>query len=152
MKHPVARKVLRPAIALALGLSLALTPVASVPALAGDQRAEQNVIAALIALGIIGLAIESSKNGQVTHEPPRQPDRSRVLPSRCLRTFDTPRGDRDFFGKICLRRNFDNFRRLPEQCERTIRVYNRDGDLRRRNVYGPRCLRDHGYRMAGRRY
>ncbi|MEO1308183.1 MAG: hypothetical protein AAFV38_09720, partial [Pseudomonadota bacterium] len=71
------------------------------------------------------------------------PHRSRtaVIPGRCLRTIETTRGPRNFFGRRCL--NEVGYRgNLPRECLRTL-------DLPRRTVqaYGQRCLANRGVRV-----
>ncbi|MEP5731560.1 MAG: hypothetical protein ABJL67_19550 [Sulfitobacter sp.] len=67
----------------------------------------------------------------------------KVLPSKCLRSFDTRRGHVRMFGSRCLNQNFKFANRLPQQCQ-----YVFDTSRGNRRGYDAHCLRDHGYRSA----
>ena len=54
---------------------------------------------------------------------------------------------RDFlaYGRRCLNRNYKHARKLPQDCQWQVRT-----DRGIRTVYGARCLRRDGWRVAGR--
>ncbi len=144
MTHLAPRFFLRPVVAMFLAAALAFTPVAASPARAGNDDAAK-VIGALIVLGLIGAAINHNSR---TNTAIPNPLHLKNLPGSCLKTFDTRFGNESFFGKRCLRNNFQNWAGLPAQCALTIQTENWNGNQVQRHVYQPRCLRQEGYRIA----
>ena len=142
----LSRVIFRPAIVLSLAASIALSPVSATSAEAhGSARGNDAFVAALVALGLIGI-IASNNNGQ--HSNQYQVPRAKRLPEQCLKTFRTRRGNRTAFGKPCLRNNFNFWRRLPDQCETRIRIRNNQHRWVWRRVFEPRCLENAGYRIV----
>jgi hypothetical protein len=68
----------------------------------------------------------------------------RALPSKCLRTLRTQRGDRQVLGARCVQRNYRHVNRLPSNCRRSVGT--RDGV---RNFWSTRCLSKNGFRVTG---
>ena len=69
-----------------------------------------------------------------------------ALPDRCLRFVENSRGrDRLVYGDRCLDRHYKFAAKLPERCKLLVRT-----DRRVREVYGARCLRRDGWRVASR--
>lgn len=147
MKPIAVKNITRAMTAFALAASLALTP-----ATAGPRRDNDDVaafIAALIAMGFIGAVISSHSDEFYEYDRYGHRFRAdRLLPARCLQTFETRQGDFDYFSARCLERNFDYYWRLPARCERTIRAFGHGDRTRRQEVYEPRCLRHEGYMVA----
>ncbi|MCP5036810.1 MAG: hypothetical protein GY945_04335 [Rhodobacteraceae bacterium] len=140
--------IMRPLIALSLAASIVLSPVSATPAQAGNNNAD-NFIAALVALGLIGIIIENN-NGR--GDPARHVSRSKRLPASCLKEYDLRHGrDKTLFSERCLRRNFRFFHSLPDQCAEKIRARTNHGRMRNHKVYRPRCLSRKGYVVAHRR-
>ena len=153
--------MLRTLAATALGLSLALTPLATAPAHALDDRQAAGIVAGAIILGL-GAALAQNGTVGVQVQPPRhyqrraydpypgygqhRLDRARILPGSCLRRVKSRQGTFGLFGPNCLARAGVNVRHLPRQCATEIRVGGRY-----RPAYGARCLQHNGWRVA-RRY
>lgn len=149
MQTALSRMIVRPLIAIAIAASLVLSPVSSTSLQAHSRPAgNDNFIAAMVALGLLGLIItnEAGKNGGHSGGGQWVPA-SKRLPGECLKTFQTTTGNKAYFGKSCLRNNFRWWRNLPQRCERTIRVIKRNGHIASRKIYRPRCLIDYGYRV-----
>ena len=149
MQTALSRMILRPLIAMAIAASLVLSPVTTNSAQAhGRPAGNDNFIAAMVALGLLGLIItnENGRRGGSAGSGQWVPA-SKRLPGECLKTYRTTRGDKAYFGKSCLRNNFRWWRDLPDRCERSIRITNRYGHISSRKVYRPRCLLDYGYRV-----
>ncbi len=146
MPSPIPRLLVRPLAAVALAASLVFSPLASAPARAHStpSAGTDNFIAALVALGLIGIIIanENGRDGDGYYVPP-----NKRLPAKCLKTFRTVNGPKTLFGKTCLENNFRWSARLPEQCLRSIRVV-RNGHIRIRQAYRPNCLERYGYRVV----
>ena len=134
-----------------VSLALATAPISATPARAADA---ENVIGILLGLGAlyaIGRSIDRDDKERATavrrsrQEPPRfqSPDRRRVLPAECLRTFETRNGPVRGFSRHCLKRTMHRVDRLPERCELQIRT-----DRGPRTIYAPRCLRRQGWQVA----
>lgn len=140
--------------AAAIGLTLAVAPIAAAPAQALDDRQAAGIIAGAV---ILGLGAALSQNGNVdvqvhSGQPHRGYGRSRrgsvrALPGNCLHHIDTRRGTYSVFGQRCLARSGVNLRHLPRRCETDIRV-----NRRLARVYEARCLQHNGWRVARRHY
>jgi hypothetical protein len=148
MLHTPIRLFTRPLIALGLAASIALTPVAAVPAKAGDDEMAA-FLAALTAMIVIGTVLDDGRY----HERGRGRHGvwywNKALPEHCLKSYRTRDGHRAYFTKRCLRHNYRGWRSLPAHCELTVRL--RDDYRHGRNritVYKPRCLRRAGYFIA----
>lgn len=142
----------RLALAATLGLALMVTAPTRVQA----QNNADGAVAAFLALGLIGLALGAGGQGQVTIEHGQrgyvddgryQPGRY-TLPSSCLREIGTGRGTERFMGRRCLKRNYAWTNTLPARCEERVRVWTRNGNLRSRDMFRMRCLRQEGYRIG----
>ncbi len=146
-----------------LAAVLAITSLTATPARAADQEDIARLLAGLAAVAIIGQAIRNeqekdkkkkkarkstsrrSYDSDGRYYDDRRYDRPRdrkLLPPRCLRSFDTRNGTRHGFGPRCLNRHYDYAHRLPDFCLTRIRV--EDGS---RRIYSARCLRNEGYRL-----
>lgn len=148
-------------IALIIAASVAITSLGATPVFAGEKETART-LAALLGIAIVGKIIhDKNKKGDLqVHVPQRQPtpplagDRviprpipdmvqRSLLPSHCLRVFDTYDGPLRVFGKKCLRRNYVYADSLPRYCLRRVETYR---GLRK--MYDARCLRYEGYQMA----
>lgn len=145
-------------------LSLTIAPV-QVAAEGMSERQVGQLLFGLVAAGIIGKVISDSNRrdraapvpvqDRQRHVAPlrqqqptgrnRQTQARNVVPSACLRSYDTQRGQQQIFGARCLERNFEYARHLPDQCLIRLRTY--DGP---QQGYTPGCLRDNGYRTDRR--
>lgn len=154
-------------IATILAASIAVSGLSAAPAAAGNDNLEKFLIGAGTLL-IIGTALEHQKKHGTVSRHKSQPDYAhgyghhhkkkkkyrkkhrKALPGYCLRRVDTRHGTVRMFGKRCLRNNYDYAHRLPERCKIKVRTW-RHGHKVKRVGYKPRCLRDYGYYVAGRR-
>ena len=154
MRKTVLSTVLASAIAL-------VCPTAPVVA---DDRTDQWIAGAIL-LGLLGAVISDSEgrvelrlndNRQVqprhvTPLVPRhqyqevRPRQTRALPAECLRRYNTRDGRIRLFDADCLETRFRGYRHLPLDCAVTIRSH---GSFE--SGFRPRCLREAGYRLAGR--
>ncbi len=145
MLTSIPRLLTRPFLAVTLAASLVLSPLTAAPAQAHTRQAANNdgFIAAMVALGLIGIIIanENGKNDAGYDVP-----RSKRLPAQCLQTYRTVDGRKTLFGKRCLDNNFRWAYRLPQQCLTTFRFW-RNGYLRTGAGYRPNCLARFGYRV-----
>ncbi len=142
----LSRKFLHPLAALSLAITLVVSPMSTTSAEAhGRPIRNGDFVAAMVALGLFGLII-TNEAGKRNGVPVSVPHNKR-LPESCLKTYDTPNGDRTAFSKSCLRNNFRGYSNLPSRCMDTLRTFDNYGYLRTTRVYRPRCLQDHGYRI-----
>ncbi|SEN74473.1 DUF3824 domain-containing protein [Palleronia pelagia] len=151
-------------LAAILGLGLATSPVSAPQAQAQiNQEQAGQLLAALAAIGVLGVAIDKYKDDRkdrerereraAERERERQRDRDRyrdhraerALPAVCQHRVETGRGLRAVYGKRCLQRHFPQARNLPRRCERIVHAFGRD-----RAVYGARCLQRQGWTVAQR--
>lgn len=143
----LSRTFLHPFIAVALALAITVSPMSSTSAQAqGHPIRNGDFVAAMIALGLFGLIVTNEagkRNGGITVTVPR----NKRLPDSCLKTYETPNGDRAAFSNSCLRNHFRGYRNLPSTCKGTLRFFDNYGYLRTTKVYRPRCLQNHGYRI-----
>ncbi len=159
-------------VAATLSASLALTPVAAVPAFAEPGGRDYSaLLLGLAAVGAIAVARKNERDrerreAEAAAEAARRAEveaRNRwredhrwreerhrrviTLPGRCVTEVRTNRGWSGALGERCLDRAGIRTERLPRQCAfdaRTERGW--------RTVYGERCLRNYGYVVeAGRR-
>lgn len=149
--------------ATAVAIGLAFQPA---PAAAGRDDVAR-VLAGLLTLGVVAAALNNANRSTATAAPVARrsaPDptvglrplgnqhsyggakTARVLPQRCLRTYQSQGRFYDAFGQRCLQRNFAAATSLPKQCQRSAW-----SDRGKRVVYAPRCLRRAGYRVEARR-
>lgn len=143
-------------IAAVLAASLTITGFSAAPARA-DAEDVAKVLLGLAIIGGIAHAIDNDNDAPDVSRRDTRPrrfddrrrihrDTRRVLPSNCLRSFETRRGTRWGFGARCLNRSDTHVGNLPQRCERR-------GETRRgrdRTFYGERCLANHGFRAARR--
>jgi hypothetical protein len=152
-------------------MAIAATTFSAAPAVADDER-NARAIAALLGIAVIGKIIHDNKNShapvagpiyqvnpnstapvykkpRVRTQPhphpqplPRRVNR-KLLPEKCLRSFQTRNGHVRMFPRRCLERNYDFVNRLPLNCG--VRV---NTDRGPRQGYGARCLRRSGYSLA----
>lgn len=160
---PVIPNMHRKFIAAVLAASIAITGFSAAPARADEDVAK--FIAGLVALGIIGAAINDAKKDDhhkgYQHQPKREvhkhyhtvKPKPAVKPKpHSVRRYDLPggclsgvkvRGEyKRFVSKHCLERNYKYTHALPGQCRVTI-----DNGYQRQHGFRPRCLRRHGYRL-----
>jgi len=153
-------------IAVVLAATLAITTYSAAPARAASEEDIARLLAGAATLFIIGKAIQSSRDNdrkkvkvhrqsREVYQQPRarhqnqfrdqRPHRRAGLPAACLTRVDTRRGTLRVFGKRCLDRNYQSARPLPQQCLRRFETRHAP-----RLAYTAGCLRDNGYRLAGR--
>ena len=143
-------------IATIIAASIAVTGFSAAPARAdGDDLAR--FLVGATALVIIGSAINDSRRDRRHRDVyvgrdhrdwrPERPRRHRraALPSTCLRVLNTDNGRVRMMARRCLERNYRQASSLPNSCKIRVRA-----DRKIRKGYKMRCLRDHGYRIAGR--
>lgn len=146
----------RLATTLTLTLGIALSPISSAPAKAGDRNAEA-IIATILGLAVVGAIIDHNRRDRREERDVRPDDRdpdgvnrSKILPGKCLRYFPTVRGGRNYMGGNCLRKHYRNSHLLPTHCSMDIDTFNRRGDLVRRTVYRQGCLSRSGFYIPNR--
>ena len=127
-------------IATVLAASIAVTSISALPAVAKPNDGAK-ILGGLAALYIISRVIKNNDRGRAAAAPAPAPVRP-IVPNRCLKTFYTPNGAISAYGARCVTK-FAPRLSLPQQCKRRINT-----DYGRRNVYGPYCLRENGYRVA----
>ncbi len=71
--------------------------------------------------------------------------KKQALPSACLRTVETSRGNQTAYLAQCLERKYKFANKLPRSCETLIRT-----PRGFRSVYGARCLARDGWKVAQR--
>ncbi len=161
------RHLTRGLIAPLLVGALTLTSLTATPAFAGPNNQNNNddingLIAALLGLAVVGAVISNNDDRDDRSVQPRRPKRGGQvwddhhmhpkfqLPRKCLRKFKTQHGKQKYWGKRCLKRNYDFARSLPRSCRDTIVARNNQGVYVARKVYHPRCLKQAGYRKQRR--
>lgn len=155
-------------IAGVLAVSLLLTGFSAAPARADDDIGK--FLAGLVALGIIGAAINDAKDdgkdyhydhgyraepqrevhkhyykepAKPVYRPKPQAVRRYDLPGGCLTSVKVKGDYQRFLSGHCLERNYRHTRALPNQCRVTI-----DNGHQRRHGFRPGCLRRYGYRLS----
>jgi len=127
-----------------LAASLAVTSLTPTSATAGIS--DEDAIAGILTLLLLGAAIHNSRDNDTAVAPQPQPrvDRGwRVLPASCIRNVNRRNGNTiRIFGQRCLNNNYAHVARLPEACH--VRVRNENGQ--RRQGFRVRCLRNQGFR------
>ena len=156
-------------IATVVATSILFTGFAAAPARA-NQEDVGRALAALLGIAIVGAVIHDSNKDnkakvQVYSQPQKKVQKKQfqkkkkhvqtrplprrvlqhLLPSKCLRSFETRRGTARIFGQRCLERNYGFTHRLPQHCERCVRT-----DRGLRFGFGARCLRKQGYKLTRR--
>ena len=149
-------------IATIAAAAIAITAFASAPARA-DSNDAARALATILGIAIIGAAINDARKDkdkvtrhhnyrprhQYNHDhrlhPKPIPQRvhRRILPGKCLRSFQTDRGRARLFTQRCLNRNYQFVNSLPRSCARQIWT-----DRGMRSGYGAGCLRRTGYQLA----
>ena len=151
------KSIAKTAIVTALSASLAFSPMTATPAKAGSDEAAAVAAAsffALVTAGIIASAARHNDGVVTIHRPGRhdrghvQPDRRKILPAQC--DFTVRRGpDRGtYYGRYCLRNNYNHVASLPARCLEKVWVPRRDRNV---NAYDAQCLARFGYRERGQR-
>ena len=125
--------------------AIALNPMASAPAHAGDAKDALGVIIGLAALAAIANEIDNNRTTRHSGATRnaiiiRNHNRARVLPAQCVRRFDTNQGPRNILRARCLERNGIRTARLPDRCERTIQTRRGFG-----TGFAARCLQRQGF-------
>lgn len=129
-----------------LALSLSLTSLTATPARA--ELTDDQAVVGLLTLLLIGAAVANNRNDDNRdRDRGSRRERWRELPAECLTTVNTRGGEVRMFGRRCMVNNYDHVNRLPDRCEITVR--NRRGNMR--HGYVPRCLRQSGFHVEGRR-
>lgn len=127
-------------------LALSLTLTSLTPTTATAQISDEDAIAGLITLLLLGAVVHESRNRAEPAAPRPQPHEQRgwrVLPSECLHQVNQRNGQRiRFFGQRCLNRSYAHTNRLPAACHVSFRTENGQ----RRQGYRARCMRDQGFR------
>lgn len=133
-------------IAVILAAALTLTSFSAAPARADTDDVAKVLLGLAVIAGIAAVADQRRDRRRARAAQQQQPryDYSKVLPQRCLRTFDTYNGQRQGFGRRCLERRAGHID-LPRRCER--RVITERGH---RTIYPLRCMRRQGFVVAGR--
>ena len=156
-------------IALVLSAAIAVTSLSAAPARADDT---EKWIAGAAALAIIGIAIhEENKKKRKRHaqqqyyynnhgqsythghagptvyqQPkPQVYHNPKLLPGKCKRIGVLQGHQVRGLGRGCLKRHNINVQALPQQCK--YKLYDPKTN-ERRVIFGGRCLRDQGYRLA----
>jgi hypothetical protein len=144
-----------------ISLTLAVTSVTATPAQAGGN----DVAKALIGIAALYAISEAVRNNRGSRQVSRQVSRAPVsqvrpviqphhqaakysrwtLPRKCVTRINTRRGEQNFLGQRCLRKNLKRANLLPAVCLREVRTR---GNWRK--MYKARCLRNNGYRMEAR--
>lgn len=159
------KTIARPATAFALAASVALSPVATKPAQAGN---EELFIAGAIGTVLLGTIAAASLNNQNSnghvrvytppkttrhhghkphgHKPRRHVNRRATIPSGCI----VRAGGRHttYYAAQCVHRNYPGAHRLPNYCKTTI--INRSRGTRQ-HLYDGSCLQRAGFPVAGGR-
>lgn len=165
------RRLTRAIMVPLLAGALTLTSLSTGPAFAGPKNNNDDInalIAALLGLAVVGAVISNKgdrepriqdiprtgrggghRGGRSTWDD-RQMHPKFQLPRECLRRFKTQHGKQKYWGKRCLKRNYDFARSLPRSCRDTIVAKNNRGVYVTRKVYEPRCLKQAGYRKQRR--
>lgn len=132
-----------------LALSLALTSVT--PTTASAQISDEDAIAGLIALLLLGAVVHESRNNDPAPERPRHQPRPRanadwrVLPAQCIRNHTRRNGNTiRVFGRHCTHTHYDFVNRLPQRCLANFRIQNGQ----QRFGYRVNCMRNAGFRIT----
>ncbi len=143
-------------------LSLALALSLPVPAMAGGRKNDDlgRLLAAGVALFILGKAIEQSSRKPAPAKPPVArgpvqrpmipvPGRGHgagrirgLVPNQCYFELHRGAGTRGVYGKLCTEEIMARPQILPQACLQSVAV--RHGQ--RALVYDAACLRRHGFR------
>lgn len=162
MTKSIAKAFARPALAATLAASIALTPVAAMPARADEQ------VGAIAAAGILALLMSGifasgqDQGGLAISTPPRgntglwdrdredghrpRLDPRRALPEVCEFTLRHGRDRGTYYGRHCLVQNFGYWPYLPDRCEQRVSLRDRFPTA----AYDAQCLARFGYREAER--
>jgi hypothetical protein len=139
--------------------ALSLTFATAMPAQANgiDRDDAGKVIFGLVALAVLGAAIENNNRHHSEPEAtrdltPQRPagwetgnNRNVALPRTCMQQIETRSGNHSMLMSRCLQRNDVRVRDLPNRCE--VRLFTDNGP---RNGFDPACLRQAGYRIDRR--
>lgn len=68
------------------------------------------------------------------------------IPSGCIRKVGGRKHSKRVATRRCLKHNYRSFHRLPSACKTRFRDHGR-----KRSGFEIRCLRNHGFRVSGRR-
>ncbi|MGZ9809258.1 hypothetical protein ACXN5S_02225 [Pseudoroseicyclus sp. H15] len=77
--------------------------------------------------------------------PQANPGAAYLLPTSCIATYDTAQGVGRMMDGDCLSLRYDNFRRLPISCAKTVRTF---GGFA--SGFDIPCLREEGYGFSAR--
>lgn len=153
------RTIARPATAFALAASLALSPVATKPAQAGNEELFIAGAIGTVLLGTIAAAqLNNNSSGHVRvytppkhgghhgHKPRDHVQRRTAVPSGCI--VRAGGRHRTYYGVRCVHRHYPAAHRLPTYCMTTIIDRSRGT---RQNLYDGSCLQRAGFPVAGGR-
>ena len=158
MKRFLPKSIAKTAIVAALSGSLALSPMTATPAHAGNEDAAAVAAAsffALITAGIIANAAKNNHGGWTVDRRDQRPDRGnhgnnrrKILPSKCELVVRRGPDRGTYYGRRCLRNNYNYVASLPDRCLDKVWVPRRDRNV---NAYDAQCLSRFGYREEGTR-
>ncbi|HBZ43901.1 MAG TPA: hypothetical protein DEO85_07550 [Maritimibacter sp.] len=155
------RTIARPATAIALAATMALSPVSAKPAKASEADLFIAGAIGTVLLGAIAIDAMNNNKGRVIYtEPQHHSPRGghggnrggghqarKVIPAQC----EAPRfsnGRNTFYRSRCLQQNMRGAHRLPDRCKTTVINHNNGN---RRTLYNGNCLSRAGYQVAGGR-
>ncbi|MGY3438771.1 MULTISPECIES: hypothetical protein [unclassified Marinovum] len=149
----------RKLIAAVVAAAMAFTSLSAVPA-AANHGHNRNLDRFVIGAGTLLLLNQlANNNGGFERGRGYEPERRykkkskkrgyAPLPGYCLTRVQSRDGPVRMYGQRCLNRNYRHADRLPQSCK--VQVRTRDNGRRVTRVgYSPRCLRNRGFRVAGR--
>lgn len=128
-------------------LALTLGFTSMTPSTAQAQITDEQAIAGILGLFILGAAINNNRDRDhapsVSHSNNNQ--RWRVLPGSCVRHFDRRNGRSEtIYRTQCLRNNYSHMNRLPDQC---FTRFQTDTGLQRQG-WRANCLHNAGFRQG----
>lgn len=133
-------------------LAVSLTLTSLTPSTATAQISEEDAIAGIITLLLLGAVVHNSRDRSEPATPQRQPRAQaqsqaqhgwRVLPAQCLHQVTRRNGNEiRFFGQRCLNRSYAHTERLPAACHVSFRTQNGQ----HRQGYRARCMQNQGFR------
>jgi len=130
-----------------LSVSLAISPLAATPAQADNQDLN-NILIGIVALTVIGSAIENSQKNQSNDRGGHHPQtRTETLPARCVVETRNRRGVDRVLDAQCASWVMDHPERLPRACivEAPRQAWQLRGDQRRDHRQGHNSRRPSNY-------
>lgn len=151
------KSIAKTAIVTALSASLALSPMTATPAQAGNDDAAAVAAASFFALITAGIIANAARNNDGAWTVDRRDQRSnrgnqgsprKILPSKCELVVRRGPDRGTYYGRPCLRQNYNFVASLPARCLEKVWVPRRDRNV---NAYDAQCLSRFGYRERGQR-